>query len=661
MKQLTSASVHYFRLSTARWERILDRLQASGFGGVDLYIPWSVHEKGRGDYDFGDGDRSLDLTRFLSLIEGMGMWVILRPGPHVNAELRNFGLPERIVKDPGIQARSPGGNQVICPFMPEPFPAPSYASELFLEETRKWFGALGSVIGEFLRKPDFVKMVQVDNEASLFFRDGPFDQDYRPEAAAMYRQWLENQSLEPHDPPVRLEPGTDGLRSALLWIRFRQWLIVEALKKMRGYLKDAGVKAAAFCHNLPPGGILSPVSPSRLKDAVDRVTTDIYVSEGEVRAAMNQVIMLSSVEEEPFAGELGSGTVFYAPYITEFENKYSLFCALACGLKGFNLYMGTARDRWIGGMISEEGEVETASAAHFYQRLFMMMDTLGMADFHPQACAAIVAPRIYGDHSIAALAFPGLSPTLVSAFGLGLTTFLSDEKNEAGESVQVQWMERVAGAQLLLKSEALFYTLSEGEDGLESRWFDGKPPPVILVPTFTYIDARVLGNILDCADKGSRVVAGPGRPELDGYLKPLDGGLLERFDGMVDEGKVIMSTDIMQDGNVRSVLDEIKKKFFKSAPLRVIKKNPDVEVIVHRDRSEGSRLVYVINPVEAEARTVLETEKGWTCARIVHLSPHSQTGEFARKDWGREKSVILDHKGRDVSLLRLHREEKKKV
>ncbi|MFH1436429.1 MAG: beta-galactosidase, partial [Pseudomonadota bacterium] len=282
MKHLTSASVHYFRLSTARWERILDRLQASGFGGVDLYIPWGVHEKDRGDYDFGDGDRSLDIARFLSLVEERGLWVILRPGPHVNAELPNFGLPDRIVRDPGIQARSPGGNQVICPFMPEPFPAPSYASELFLEETAKWFGALGPVIGDFLEKPGFVKMVQVDNEASLFFRDGPFDQDYRPEAAAMHRQWLKDQSLEPHDPPVRLEPGTDGLRRALLWIRFRQWLIVEALTRMRGFLQDAGVKGPVFTHNLPPGGILSPVSPSRLKDAVDRVTTDVYVSEGEV-------------------------------------------------------------------------------------------------------------------------------------------------------------------------------------------------------------------------------------------------------------------------------------------------------------------------------------------------------------------------------------------
>ena len=37
-----------------------------------------------------------------------------------------------------------------------------------------------------------VVLVQVDNEGSLYFRDGPYDQDYHPDAIAQYRRYLRN-------------------------------------------------------------------------------------------------------------------------------------------------------------------------------------------------------------------------------------------------------------------------------------------------------------------------------------------------------------------------------------------------------------------------------------------------------------------------------------
>ena len=63
------------------------------------------------------------------------MHVIVRPGPHINAELTYFGLPERVVWDRECQARTPRDNPVILPIVPVAFPVPSYASDAFLDET----------------------------------------------------------------------------------------------------------------------------------------------------------------------------------------------------------------------------------------------------------------------------------------------------------------------------------------------------------------------------------------------------------------------------------------------------------------------------------------------------------------------------------------------
>ena len=33
-----------------------------------------------------------------------------------------------------------------------------------------------------------IVMLQVDNEGALYFRDGPYDQDYHPDAIALFRE-----------------------------------------------------------------------------------------------------------------------------------------------------------------------------------------------------------------------------------------------------------------------------------------------------------------------------------------------------------------------------------------------------------------------------------------------------------------------------------------
>jgi beta-galactosidase GanA len=94
---------HYFRLpSPELWRDVLERIRAAGFNGVSLYFNWSYHSPAPGVYDF-TGVRDVD--RLLRLTEELGLYVVARPGPYINAEVSGGGFPAWLKLVPG-RARS---------------------------------------------------------------------------------------------------------------------------------------------------------------------------------------------------------------------------------------------------------------------------------------------------------------------------------------------------------------------------------------------------------------------------------------------------------------------------------------------------------------------------------------------------------------------------
>jgi beta-galactosidase GanA len=88
---LWSAEFHYFRLpSPDLWRDQLQKLKAAGFNTVSLYFSWAYHSPTPGVYDFS-GVRDID--RLLDIAQDVGLYVIARPGPYVNAELDSGGFP----------------------------------------------------------------------------------------------------------------------------------------------------------------------------------------------------------------------------------------------------------------------------------------------------------------------------------------------------------------------------------------------------------------------------------------------------------------------------------------------------------------------------------------------------------------------------------------
>ncbi|MEU6282150.1 beta-galactosidase [Streptomyces sp. NPDC047028] len=88
---LWSGEMHPFRLpSPSLWRDVLQKMRAHGFNAVSIYVAWNYHSPAPGQYDF-TGVRDLDL--FLRTAAETGLYVILRPGPYINAEVDGGGFP----------------------------------------------------------------------------------------------------------------------------------------------------------------------------------------------------------------------------------------------------------------------------------------------------------------------------------------------------------------------------------------------------------------------------------------------------------------------------------------------------------------------------------------------------------------------------------------
>ncbi|GIF21868.1 beta-galactosidase GanA [Actinoplanes tereljensis] len=100
---LQAAEFHYFRLpSPDLWRDILEKEKAAGFNGISVYFSWAFHSPAPGQYDF-TGVRDVD--RLLRIAEEVGLYVIARPGPYINAETTGGGFPAWLKTVPG-RARS---------------------------------------------------------------------------------------------------------------------------------------------------------------------------------------------------------------------------------------------------------------------------------------------------------------------------------------------------------------------------------------------------------------------------------------------------------------------------------------------------------------------------------------------------------------------------
>ena len=644
---LIAGSVHYWRLDPKDWRACLEATRALGVRLIDVYIPWNVHEVAPGKLELGQGDPQRDLGAFLRLAHELGLYVIARPGPHINAELTCFGIPERIIWDVSCQARTPKGNPVMLPMLPVAFPVPSYASEAFFDETARYFQLLAPALRPMLYPEGPIVMVQIDNEGALYFRDGAYDQDYHPDAVRLYRAFLREKyrtidalhrmyakkspskpppaagaaATEDEEegrfatilPPTRLDAeGPGDLARHLDWAEFHEHLLVTSFERFSRALIAAGIDGLPTSHNLPPGQEATPLNAARVTRAVDLVGLDYYQKAGpESRVTIRRrtselALRCEGLAHPAFACEMGAGFPPFFPPLEERDSAFTVLGALAYGLRGYNIYMAVERDRWIGAPIDPHGRARPFAA--FWRRLAGALDQTSFFDLRRPVPVRLLTPRSERRITRVMHAFGPITGAFFSVAGGGARESVSEHDLGLGSPIGVEADSFMRTFERALEARGVPFAQVGGEDRdislAGAKW--------IICATSGGMNPELYRALEQEAEAGALITLGPREPVRDGALRPL----AEPFDltrlrrGQQSLPLVLADEPAAADDAVSRAILELSLPTYACDP-------EGIYTTVHEDAEGRARVLFVINPGDADV--VARVSIGGAATRAVDV------------------------------------------
>lgn len=161
---IRSGAFHYFR--SPGEEIALDRfkkLKSGGYNTVDIYFNWNYHSKAPGEYDFSG---IKDVRKVLDAAKEVGLFVIARPGPFINAEVNAGGLPFWLLKDKDVIPRNRVGTEY------------QYSTK-YMQYINEWYDQIIPIIVQY----DNIIAFQIENE----YATDDMDEAYMRELYQMAR------------------------------------------------------------------------------------------------------------------------------------------------------------------------------------------------------------------------------------------------------------------------------------------------------------------------------------------------------------------------------------------------------------------------------------------------------------------------------------------
>ncbi|OCH94229.1 hypothetical protein OBBRIDRAFT_789567 [Obba rivulosa] len=161
---LYSGEFHTFRLPVPDlWLDIFQKMVAAGLNGVSIYIHWALTNPAPGVLDFNDWRA---LTPIYEAASQAGIFIVLRPGPYINAETTAGGIAHWVTSRTAGELRTNATDFAAT--------WPGYINEIIAQTKPAQVSAGGPVLA-----------VQVDNEYS----QSPIERaEYFAQLEAAYRE-----------------------------------------------------------------------------------------------------------------------------------------------------------------------------------------------------------------------------------------------------------------------------------------------------------------------------------------------------------------------------------------------------------------------------------------------------------------------------------------
>ena len=354
---IQAGEFHYFRTPVDQWAHRLGLLKGAGFNAVAAYIPWLWHQVAEDVSDFdGHSHPMRDLAGFLDLAAEMGFYIISRPGPYINAETTNEGIPPWVFEHYPQVAFVDQNNkrQNIISYMHPDFRAC----------IQKWYRSVYPVLApRQITRGGKIILIQLDNEMGMM----PWVRnimDTNPDTMVRFADYLrmtygaalvERYPLE--DLPGFLQAGIRQPQAPYAS------LIVEDYRRFyRGYLREYTqfllAEARANGLEVPPvinihgfanGGKTFPIGISQLLEVMrmDGIisATDVYpghIDEGNIHQLLlvNEMTKALHHPQQPLFSiefQAGGGHDFGGRQ-TSMYDLYTRLC-LSSGLRGINHYL----------------------------------------------------------------------------------------------------------------------------------------------------------------------------------------------------------------------------------------------------------------------------------------------------------------------------------
>ncbi|MEM8534928.1 MAG: beta-galactosidase [Chloroflexota bacterium] len=611
-----AGTVHYWRLERDRWPVILDQVKQLGFQMVETYIPWAIHETSPGHYDWGTEDDRKDVEAFINLCEERGLWLIVRPGPLINAELTDFGFPEWVLLDPAVQAHTAVGSihydAAWGLHPPHQFPVPSYASEAFYTYSAGWFDAICPIIARHLAPNGCIVAVQSDNETCYLFHDQTYATDYSPDSLKLYRLFLKERYHDTEKLNAVYQTTyadfteIDGPRDCLVstqkdlpwhldWVAYKEYQIIWSVARFARMLRERGIVDVPIFHDVAFQQ-RTPLDVARMEahHDIDWVGMNLYRNKEGYASAVRQTRFLVGSTKLPFVPEFGCGIWSHHPLTPRPEEQELITLgALMHGLKAFNLYMLVERDRWQGSAITRHGTLRP-EYADFYQRLTHFLHHYQFWRFERDRQVLVL--RNYDLGRYAAMTST-LNYAHADLYGLPSELFTTDvdldlrwdAATEADEHRTDTWFGTLLNT---LSNSAIDYDLADTH--ITSQQL--AQYPLVFLQATDFMDINDQRHILAYIEAGGTVVVGPGLPYTDPTLTQT--GIFQQFlaspgSAEIGKGRLIWTTTMELPELVNDLVSE--PSFYTD--------DPAIDLAVLRNSEQT--LLFAVNPTDNKLTTTL--------------------------------------------------------